>query len=346
MQELQLDELLEGMVVGRKVLKNNGEILLKEGDKVTGSTISTLLIEEINKVWVLDPYTLAIDPFDVARKELKRDLAAEILMVAPASKEANMNDEMAEYSRMAVEISSKIAEQDKVLKYLLNMKILDQNYYLHAVRTCALSILTAGAMKLGPKEVFYIATAAILHDIGLIETPYLIKNRPKSAQEEAQWREHATYGYYLALDGGIKDDIAVMIKNHHETWCGDGFPEGAAGENIPVGARIINVCQSYDHLIRYEGVPPYEAIEYLYGAGGVLFDSEITKIFTENIAVYPLGSMVRLTSGEVGVVVNIRANKGPRPIITLYYDAMNKPFGIPKEVDLGKERTLFIKEVL
>lgn len=346
MQELQLDELMEGMVIGKKVIKKSGEEYIKAGEKVTGSVISKLLIEDINKVWVLDPYTLRIDPFDVARKELKNDLEKEILMVAPIAKEANMNNEMAEYSKMAVDISSKITEQEKVLKFCLNMKILDQNYYLHAVKTCALAILTAGAMKIEPREVYFIGTAAILHDIGLIEAPYLIKNRPKTAQEDAQWREHSTYGYYLALEAGIKEDIAAMIKHHHENWAGDGFPEAISEDKIPMGARVIAVCQSYDHLIRYEGLRPYEAIEYLYGSGGAMFDPEVTGAFTENIAVYPLGSMVRLTTGEVGVVVNIRMNKGPRPVINLFYDAMNKPFAVPREIDLGKQKTVFIKEVL
>jgi HD-GYP domain-containing protein (c-di-GMP phosphodiesterase class II) len=120
----------------------------------------------------------------------------------------------------------------------------------------------------------------------------------------------------------------------------------AAGENIPLGSRIISVCETYDRLLRLEKYPHYQAVEFLYGAGNYLFDSKVVNAFVNNLAVYPLGSLVKLSTGEVGLVVNVRKNQGPRPIVKVYFDSTGKPLPSPKDVDLGKERTLFIQRVL
>jgi hypothetical protein len=91
---------------------------------------------------------------------------------------------------------------------------------------------------------------------------------------------------------------------------------------------------------------PYEAMEYLYGGSNIYFDKNIVDAFVKNITLYPLGSLVRHTTGEVGIISNVRQNKGPRPIVNVFYNRFNKPLSQPHIVDLGKERTVFISEVL
>ena len=88
------------------------------------------------------------------------------------------------------------------------------------------------------------------------------------------------------------------------------------------------------------------AIEELYGASGFYFDPKVVEVFANNIAIYPLGAMVRLSTKEVGIVSNIRKNKGPRPVVKIYYNRVNRPITEDKIVDLGQERTVFIEEIL
>ena len=88
------------------------------------------------------------------------------------------------------------------------------------------------------------------------------------------------------------------------------------------------------------------AIEELYGTSGIYYDPEVVKVFVNNIPIYPLGVMVRLSTQEVGIVSNIRKNEGPRPIVKIYYNRVNRPITEDKIVDLGKERTIFIEEIL
>ncbi|MGH4052574.1 MAG: HD-GYP domain-containing protein [Clostridium sp.] len=155
--------------------------------------------------------------------------------------------------------------------------------------------------------------------------------------ENTLFKEHALYGYYFAKDAGLSEGIAKLILNHHERWNGSGFPKGISGERIPLGARIIAVCESYNKLIVYENNPEYLAIEYLYGSGNYLFDANVVNAMTNNLAVYPLGSIVRISTGEVGIVVNVRQNIGPRPIIALHYNKVNKPLTKTKYINLSQK---------
>ena len=117
-------------------------------------------------------------------------------------------------------------------------------------------------------------------------------------------------------------------------------------EEIPMVARIIRVCAHYANAVINHGMMPYMAIEELYGASGFYFDPKVVETFVDNIAIYPLGAMVRLSTKEVGIVSNIRKNKGARPVVKIYYNRVNRPITEDKIVDLGLERTVFIEEIL
>jgi hypothetical protein len=88
------------------------------------------------------------------------------------------------------------------------------------------------------------------------------------------------------------------------------------------------------------------AVEELYGTSGIYYDPDVVNTFIENIPVYPLGEVVRLSTQEVGIVSNIRKNKGPRPLVKVYYNRVNRPITEDKIIDLGAERTIFIEEIL
>lgn len=347
MELISTSELLEGMITAKPIISEKGDLILNHGVKITASLIKSLQNRLIPSIYILDRYTLQVDPIEVLAKEMRKTLFEEITRYAPDKKEANMNDTMVTHAATAKAIIGKILEDENVIKLCLNFKILDNDkFFAHAMMTCAFSLLVAAAMKLQPKEIYKIGVAALLHDLGVTEMPRLAKNKPETKQEEALWKEHSTYGYYLSTEGGIKEEIAKLILHHHEQWNGEGFPQQLKENDIPLGSRVICVCQTFDYLTRYENLLPYQAIEYLYGACGYLFDAEVVNIFTQNIAMYPMSSLVRLTTGETGVIVNIRKHQGPRPVIKLFYDQFNKPLAIPKEVDLGSERTVFIKEII
>jgi HD-GYP domain-containing protein (c-di-GMP phosphodiesterase class II) len=128
---------------------------------------------------------------------------------------------------------------------------------------------------------------------------------------------------------------------------GSGFPLKI--KNLPLEARIVAVCDSFDEMICgicCERVKVHEALEYLKVFRGKQFDEHVTDVFLEFIAVYPVGSYVLINSGETGVVVRQNREFSNRPVIKIIKDKKGDTLTIPREIDLVKEKTVFIEKVL
>lgn len=348
MIKLNVEGLLEGMITAEPITcPKTGKVLLNSGSKITAAIIESLIARKIYQVSIADQYTLFVDPVDSMTKELGGLLHSKILRIAPDIPEANKSDKMVTVSRTARKIASKILQNRDVVQYCVLMKLLDDSFlFKHAVNTCVLSLLVAGAMNLKEEVIEQVGTGALLHDMGLCEMPLVLNTKERNSQQESLWREHPTYGYYFAKEIGLPEEVAEIIQNHHENWNGKGYPNNLHGENIPIGARIVAICESYDRLLHQEGYPHNKVLDFLDNGKDNLFDSSIVQIFTNNLAIYPLGSMVRLSTGEVGVVVNVRRNQGTRPIVRVYYNRVNRPLTNPYEVDLSSKRNVHIEQVL
>ena len=144
--------------------------------------------------------------------------------------------------------------------------------------------------------------------------------------------------------------VARIALYHHERWDGSGYINKLAGENIDLLSRIVAVADVYDDLTRgltyRQKFLPHEALEFLYGAGNMYFDARIVKAFTGSICAYPLGSIVKLSTGEIGIVVNVQKTTAPRPIVKVFYDSANTRLEHPRQVDLSEEKTVFITKIL
>ena len=186
----------------------------------------------------------------------------------------------------------------------------------------------------------------LLHDAGCLEMTFLIGRQNKTVQEDRLWKEHPTYGYYFAIQNELPREIAKIIQYHEERVDGSGYPKQAKGDEIPLGAKIVGICSSVTESIFYDGMKPYEALEIIYGTSGIYFDAKLVNLFLTSIALYPMGALVRLSTGEIGVITNIRKNHGARPVINVHYNSFYKPLSQPKIVDLGEQRTIFIEEIL
>lgn len=349
MPKIPFTDLVAGMTIDEdlKVLGTDN-VVLKKGTILTDATLHKLRTYAIkDEVEVKDRYSLLLDPLDATRVHLRQDLLSELLKISPPKREANMTDDVLHVAEGVRNLINKIVLDDKLLNFMIRLKLVEDGFlYHHGVVTCVYSLIIGGLIpSLSTDNLLVLGKAALLHDLGWAEMPYLIKSLTRNAQEEKLYREHPTYGYHISKEGGISDEVAKIIKSHHECWNGSGYPQGTRGDDIPIASRIIAVCETYDRIMRQEGLPPYQSIEYLYGYSDELFDAKVVQLFVESIPLYPLGSFVRLSTKEVGVIVNIRKNKGPRPVVMVHYTPFNQQM-TPKIVDLGKQRTIFIEKVL
>ena len=347
MSELYISEVKPGMRLEQAIVMPDGKTLLSTGTILSIKNIEKLHELGIKVVNIADRYTHLITPVDKMETQLVDDFIRVLRKIAPYTPEANKSDKVVKVADILEKVIYKIAKNETVLEFMVELRIIDkEKLYEHSVHTAVLAGLVAGSMGLDLENILCVVTGGFLHNIGVAEMPTLLNIPEMTPAQETLWREHPTYGYYFAIQKNISRTIANCIQYHHERYDGSGYPKGIKGEEIPLSARIISICAKYSAAITYQNISPYMAVEEIYGASGIYYDPEVVKAFVNNIPIYPLGVMVRLSTKEVGIVSNIRKNEGPRPIVKVYYNRVNRPITEDKIIDLGVERTIFIEEIL
>ena len=347
MSQLYLSEVKPGMKLEQAVVMPDGKTLLSSGTILSIKNIDKLHEYGVKVIHVADRYTHLITPVDKMQYQLVDDFTRILRRIAPHAPEANKSDKVVKVAEVLEKVIPKIAKNETVLEFMVELRIIDKlKLYEHSVHTAVLAGLVAGSMGLDVENILGAVMGGLLHNIGVAEMPTLLNISPMTPAQENLWREHPTYGYYFAIQKNIPREIANCIQFHHERYDGSGYPKGLKGDEIPVLAKIVCLCAKYSAAITFQNVSPYMAVEEIYGASGIYYDPDVVKAFVNNIPIYPLGVMVRLSTKEVGIVANIRKNEGPRPIVKVYYNRVNRPITEDKIIDLGKERTIFIEEIL
>ncbi len=345
---LSITQVKPGMILEKPVMMpGTDKCLLKAGVAVTLKNIARMRELHIASVSIADRNTVYISPADKIAEAFVADFLHYSRALCPSQPEANLSDEICDLARRNEKLAVKLSTNEDILSFLLQQKITDNTrLYQYSIITCVLSGLVAARMDMSLDQTLKCMIGGLLSDTGLCEMPMLIGKDDFDGQQLALYMEHPTYGYHFAIQNNIDREAAECIQCHHERWNGSGYPRKLQGEEIPLSARIVAVCAHYAAHIAYKNDKPYVAIEEIYGGSGIFFDYEVVKCFTSTIPVYPLGALVRLSTGEVGIVANIRKNEGGRPIVKVHYNRFNRPITESKIIDLGKERTIFIEEVL
>ncbi|MDR9757308.1 MAG: HD-GYP domain-containing protein [Thermacetogeniaceae bacterium] len=344
MRRMGLKWLQPGMVLERPVYGKGGRILLDKGITLKESYIRRLADFGVSHVYVYDERLAEIIIDDVVNEETRLE-AAEI--VKEAVDNIRFGKELkAEVIKQAVtEIIDEILDNRDALFHLSELRIAGENLFHHSVTVTIYSILTGLTINYHKEDLLKLGTGALLHDIGKSRIPEWI-----GPGYEAM-KNHTVYGFeILRRDRDFSLLEAHVAYQHHELFDGSGYPRQLKGRNIHEFARITAIANTYDALVTglYEKkLLPYQAIEYITAQAGGAFDPELARVFSTNIVVYPLGSLVRLNTGDKGFVVKIPKNYPTRPVVRIIKDSMQRKYrkNFP-EIDLMKELTVFIEDVI
>jgi two-component system cell cycle response regulator len=155
----------------------------------------------------------------------------------------------------------------------------------HMDHVASYAALTARRLGLGEELVEEVVRAAELHDIGKVAVPDRVLHRPAPLDEEA-WalmRQHTVVGERMLLRAPALESVAAVVRASHERWDGGGYPDGLADEAIPIGARIVAVCDAYDAMVSDRtyraGMPPAAALAELRRCAGTQFDPAVVDAF-------------------------------------------------------------------
>jgi diguanylate cyclase (GGDEF)-like protein len=163
----------------------------------------------------------------------------------------------------------------------------------HMNHVAAHAAATARALGLTGEVVDEVARAAELHDIGKVAVPdsVLHKPAPLDDTEWAMMRQHTIIGERILLAAPALKPVAALVRSSHERWDGGGYPDGLAGDAIPLGARIVAVCDAYDAMVSDRAyraaIPAAEALAELRRCAGAQFDPTVVAMFAGAIAATP-----------------------------------------------------------
>lgn len=224
---------------------------------------------------------------------------------------------------------------------LMRCKRDNQFIYQHSLAVSALMISLGKAMKLGPAMIRNAGMAGLLLDVGIGHLPLNLEECDGDYREfgDALLLNHTTLGYdYLKMGGGIPDDVALVALQHHERMDGSGYPHGIKGEDISVLSRMAAICDTYDMLVtdssRKRGLDPATAVVELSEMHGK-FDPAILAAFVEAVGAYPIGSVVRLVSDRLALVVDQDPADHRQPRVRTFFSIALRKMIQPEDIQLA-----------
>lgn len=327
MKILAIHDLQEGMVIARSIYDSTGRVVLAKGVPLKPAYIKKLGELGYSYVYVLDPMeSLEQAHVDEPISEETRVQAISALRETVEAIRRTGTTDLRQISSIVDEIIDQITSNPDVLISMVDIKSYDNYTYSHSVNVCVLSVMLGIERGMNRYDVKDLGQGAILHDIGKLFVPgeILNKNGPLTDEEYRIIMRHTKDGFdVLRKKHEISLFSAHVAYQHHERLDGSGYPRQLRGDDIHDYAKIVAIVDSYDAMtsdrVYRDALTPYEAISVLVKETSTKYDRNLVGRFLKLVAIYPIGSVVRLSNGEVCTVVNVtkkslivRVLRGPR----------------------------------
>jgi putative nucleotidyltransferase with HDIG domain len=244
------------------------------------------------------------------------------------------------------EIASSVLRNPGALISLARLKTVDDYTYMHSVAVCALMVALAHQLGLDQAETRAAGMAGLLHDLGKALMPMDVLNKPGKLTDEefAIIKKHPEEGHRLLLEGGTVTGVPLDVcLHHHEKVDGTGYPDRLKGDEIGLFAKMGAVCDVYDAITSNRpykpGWDPAESIRKMTEWSPGHFDERVFQAFVKSIGIYPTGSLVRLSSGRLGVVVEQSERSLLAPRVKVFFSTKAQTYIPPEMIDLSRPGT-------
>jgi HD-GYP domain-containing protein (c-di-GMP phosphodiesterase class II) len=223
------------------------------------------------------------------------------------------------------------------------IKQFDRSLTTHALDTCILSLIVAIESELDQPLQELVGMGALLHDAGYVRLPRnLVRKRDEcTGQDKTLLEQHCKLGVTLLSEHpGMHEEVLRMVREHHERSDKSGFPAGLGHDQISRLAQIVGIVDFYDGMVSWRGARPgmipHDAVRQLFLAGeGGQFEKTLVEVMIRSIGVYPVGSLVRLNTGEQAVVVGANPQQRLKPLVKITTDPQGGSYATPIEIDLA-----------
>lgn len=241
------------------------------------------------------------------------------------------------------EIAHSVMRNPGALIGLARLKTADDYTYMHSVAVCALMIALARQLRLSDEETREAGLAGLLHDIGKMAIPSEILNKPGRLTDDefVSVKEHPRAGHSMLLEAkGISSIALDVCLHHHEKVDGSGYPEGLNGDQISLYAKMGAVCDVYDAITSNRpykvGWCPAESLKKMSEWSRGHFDETVFQAFVRSVGIYPVGTLVKMQSGRLGVVVEQQFGKSLLlPKVRVFFSTKSMTYIAPLLLDLA-----------
>jgi putative nucleotidyltransferase with HDIG domain len=250
--------------------------------------------------------------------------------------------EMNQVESTVDKMTDSILRNKDALVSLLRVKEIDEYTYVHSISVSALCISFAHGLDFGAAQIKQIGIGGLLHDIGKMNVPLEILNKPGPLTEKEFeiMKRHVKDGVStLQQYPNLDQDCTCVTSHHHERLDGTGYPDGLKGDEISEFGQIAAIVDIYDALSSERcykhAMPPTEALKKLLEWSQSYLNRELVEKFIAHLGIYPIGTLVRLENSLLAVVVDHGEKNLLHPVVRAVYDVKKalrlEPFDIVLE---------------
>lgn len=235
--------------------------------------------------------------------------------------------------KVATRMVESIIRNPDAAMWIARIRSQDAQLYSHCVRASIWAITFGRHLELHRDRLGNLALGVMLSEVGYTRLP---QGAPAAAET---MREHVTLGVEILKQiKDIDDEVLAVVATHHERFNGSGYPLGLRGSKIPLLGQIAGIVDVYDSLTvpqaQTAALSPTAAMMRLHDMIDIEFQKELVEEFIRAIGIYPTGTLVELSTGEIGVITEQNVERRLRPRILVLLDEQKQALVTLREIDL------------
>ncbi|WP_371364067.1 hypothetical protein SRRS_49430 [Sporomusa rhizae] len=344
-----ISEVKAGMVLAQDLVDDNGNLLLEQGIALTEYYISRLAQMGITNIPIYDRFAAELKNHTVVAPEVREELMICFRSLFSKKSQDLLNSGFRTVYLKQIQntIGQVIDETEQNLAQIINVQVRQpfEDEIGHAVNVCLMSVATGLYIKLPRSVLMDLALGALFHDLGKCVMPTV-----SGYSTIDHGHLHPIYGQQLLLKNKVGSIIARIAAEHHERYDGQGSPSGLAGKEIHPLSRLVTIANYFDNTMNaaaMTGAPRSAIIENMMANGNTLFDMYLLRAFFHTTSLYPIGSMVRLSTNQLAYVIKNKVRFTSTPIVQIAEPSPSPEGFIPTQIiDLAMKPSISIVDVI